>query len=141
MVWSQHGLNVIARDGVLEDVLGLKDSFKSPWLWPQRSSPWPWPRSLKSWKIALSLAEDSTILFERSKIWLKNARNLAENLLELFFCFFGDRLKEIFEELFFVLLLENTCSCILDPWPWAGVPKPGGMGGYISQIFWLYPLQ
>ena len=38
----------ISRGGVLEDVLGLEDTF---------SSPWPWPRSLKSSKIALSSAQ------------------------------------------------------------------------------------
>ena len=37
----------IPRGKVFEDVLGLEDTF---------SSPWPWPRSLKSSKIAMSLA-------------------------------------------------------------------------------------
>ena len=27
----------------------------------------------------------------------------------------GDRLKKIFEDLFF---LESTCACVLGPWPW-----------------------
>ena len=38
---------LVFRGGVPEDVLGLEDTF---------SSPWPWPRSLKSSKIALSSA-------------------------------------------------------------------------------------
>ena len=42
----------LARGGVLEDVLGLKDVLEDTF-W----SPWPWPRSLKSSKIALSSAQ------------------------------------------------------------------------------------
>ena len=119
----------------------------------------PWPRGLISKSLALASKVKSLALTSKPQVlenchvfgrglhytlWkvktlLENDRNLAENLLGLFFCFFGDRLKKIFEELFFVLFLENTCSCILDAWPWAGVPKPGGMGGYILQMFWLYP--
>ena len=87
VVWSQHGLNVIARDGVLKDVLGLEDSFRSPWLWSQRSSPWPWPRSLKSSKIAMSLAEDSTILFERSKLGWKMLETLQKICSDFFLLF------------------------------------------------------
>ena len=29
--------------------------------------------------------------------------------------FFGDRLKNFCEDLFF---LESTCACVLGPWPW-----------------------
>ena len=43
---------------VLEDVLGLKDTFSSPWSWsqPRSSNPWPWPRSqlYKSSKMSCS---------------------------------------------------------------------------------------
>ena len=36
-------------------------------------------------------------------------KNFCEDL------FFGDRLKNFCEDLFF---LENTCTCVLGPWPW-----------------------
>ena len=63
----------------------------------------PWPR-----------LEDSTI-FCIVKILLENARNPAENLRRPFlFSSFGDRLKNIFEDLIF----ENTCAWALGPWPW-----------------------
>ena len=48
--------SLIIRGGVLKDVLGLKDTF---------SSPWPWPRSLKSSKIALSLAQGQHYFLNR----------------------------------------------------------------------------
>ena len=38
-------ININDRGEVLEDVLGLEDTFSSPW-------PWPWPRSLKSLALA-----------------------------------------------------------------------------------------
>ena len=65
-----------SRGGVIEDVLGLEDTF-----W----SPWPWPRSLKSSKIALSSARGQHY-FWTVEISLENARNLAENLRTPF-CF------------------------------------------------------
>ena len=71
------------RGGVLEDVLGLEDTFWSPWPWPRRSSPWPWPRSLKSSKIALSSARGQHY-FWIVEISLENARNFAENLRKPF---------------------------------------------------------
>ena len=49
------------RGGVLEDVLGLEDTF-----W----SPWPWPRSLKFSKIALSSA--------RGQYYFINSWNFVE---------------------------------------------------------------
>ena len=135
MVWSQHGLNVIARDGVLEDVLGLEDSFRSPWVWPQRSSPWPWPRSLKSSKIALSLTEDSTILSKRSKLGWKMPETLRKICSDFFFCFFGDRLKKIFEELFLFCFWRTLAPVFLILGLEQGYRNPWGMGGYIPQIF------
>ena len=119
------------RDGVLEDVLGLEDTF-----W----SPWPW--SLKSSKIAQSSARGQHY-FWTVEISLENTRNLAENLQRSFFwfskvdiawkkifedlfrlkknfegLFSWDRLKTVFEDLFFasvslVLGLERVC-----PWLW-----------------------
>ena len=91
------------------------------------------------WKFFCPRLEDSTISWT-VKILLKNARNLAENLRRPFFVFltwrspekkflrpfFWDRLKEFFEDLFFLfrrtlasvslvlgLGLERFCS-----WPW-----------------------
>ena len=50
-------LDVFAtRGGVLEDVLGLEDTF-----W----SPWPWPRSLKTSKIVLSSARGQHYFLNR----------------------------------------------------------------------------
>ena len=46
----------VARGGVLEDVLGLEDTFSSPWPWPRSSSPWPWPRRLQVLENVLSSA-------------------------------------------------------------------------------------
>ena len=77
------------RGGVLEDVLGLKDTF-----W----SPWPW--SLKSSKIALSSARGQHY-FWTVEISLENARNLTENLQRP--CFWFPQVEiawnEIFEDL------------------------------------------
>ena len=55
--------SIDCRGGVLEDVLGLEDTFWSPWPWPRRSS--PWPRSLKSSKIALSSARGQHYFLNR----------------------------------------------------------------------------
>ena len=86
----------------------------------------------KSSKIALSSAKDSTI-FWIIKISLENARNLAKNLRR---SFFRDRLKKIFDHLFFgehlrlcpwflalassisVLGLERVCPRKGCPCPW-----------------------
>ena len=64
----------INRGGVLQDVLGLEDTFLSPW-----------PQSLKSSKIALSSARGQHY-FWTVEISLENARNLAKNLWTPF-CF------------------------------------------------------
>ena len=58
LLWSEKKeiVVIIIRDGVLEDVLGLEDTF---------SSPWPWPRSLKSSKIALSSARGQHYFLNR----------------------------------------------------------------------------
>ena len=87
--------------------------------------------------------EDS-IIFWTLKIVLENARNLAENLERpLMYSSFGDRLKKLFEDIFYflrslapaslvlalsipVLCLERVCTrkgcpwprIFLDPWPW-----------------------
>ena len=50
------------------------------------------------------------------QIMQKNARNLPEIWRRPFlFSSFGDRLKNFFEDLF--SFLENTCACVLGPWP------------------------
>ena len=68
---------MLNRGGVLEDVLGLEDTF---------SSPWPWPRSLRSSKIALSSARGQHYILT-VEILLENTRNLAENLRTPFLFF------------------------------------------------------
>ena len=122
----------IIRGGVLED------TFWSPWPWPRRSSPWPWPRGLKSSKIGLSSAQGQHFFLncwnfvDRLK---KNFRRrfLLENAWKKFLqtFFFGDRLKKIFEDLFFrrtlalvslassipVLGLERVCPRKSCSWP------------------------
>ena len=55
---QNYTLRVNNRGGVLEDVLGLEDTFWSPW-------PWPWPRSLRSSKIALSSARGQHCFLSR----------------------------------------------------------------------------
>ena len=96
------------RGGVLEDILGLEDTF-----WR------PWPRSLKSSKIALSSARGQHY-FWTAEISLENARNLAKNLQRPFFWFPQVEIawKKILKTFFF----ENTCVCVLGPWPW---PREG----------------
>ena len=67
---------------------------------------------------------------------MENARNLAENLQRSFFCFFSsrDRLKKNFEDLFF---FENTCVCVLGPWPW---PREGLSLALASKFFCILGL-
>ena len=103
------------RSWVLKDVLGLEDQV----IGLEASSPpkLPCPR-----------LEDSTI-FWTVEVLLENARNLAENLQRPFrfrllviawkillktFFWIAWKVLEI-ENLFF---LENTCACVLGPWPW-----------------------
>ena len=81
-------VTVNVRGGVLEDVLGLEDTFWCPC--PRRSSPRPW--SLKFSIIALSSAR-TAIFFEL----LKFCRSPEKNFWRPFF---GDRLKKIFKDLF-----------------------------------------
>ena len=68
--------------------------------------------------------EDSTIFWIVKILW-----SAWKNIWKTFFCeiarkifvktfffFFWDRLKSFCEGLFF--FLENTCACVLGPWPW-----------------------
>ena len=98
----------ITRGGVLENVLGLEDTFWSHW-----------PGSLKSSKIALSSAQGQHY-FWTVQISLKNARNLGENLQTFFWVpSRRDRLKKnVWRPFFF----ENTRVCVLGFWPW---PREG----------------
>ena len=121
--------DVIYRGGVLEDVLGHEDTFWSPWT--RRSSPWPWPRGLKSsrpqvlenWPV---LGSRTALFFELLKFCeaLENffgKRFFVEIAWKIFvktFFFFGDRLKNFCEDLFFFFFLESTCAWVLGPWPW-----------------------
>ena len=94
------------------DVLGLEDTFWSPW-----------PRSLKSSKIALSSAQGQHYFFESLKsCWKtpKTSRKICEDL----FCF-----PVFFEDLFWggtrvpvslassILVLERICPRKGFPWP------------------------
>ena len=75
MTFKRNVITVINIDSIRDGV--LEDTF-----W----SPWPWPRSLKSSKIALSSAQGQHY-FWTVEISLENAKNLAENMLRLFFWF------------------------------------------------------
>ena len=107
------------RGGVLEDVLGLEDTFWSLWPWSRRSSPWPWLWSLKSSKIALSSARGQHYFLNCWK-FIVHLKIFLKTLI------FGDRLKNYFKDLFFwkrpektflkTFFLENTCACVLGPW-------------------------
>ena len=127
-----------SRCGVLEDVLGLEDTF-----W----SPWPWPQSLKSSKIVLSSARGQHYFLNRWK-FVGKCQKLRRKFVKAFFVFLKWKSLEIkfwrpfspekfFEDLFLWLLekffwkpsffwrtlapvslvrdlgLERVC-----PWPW-----------------------
>ena len=55
----------------------------------------------------------------------------------------GDRLEKIFEDFFF----ENTCACVLGPWPWSRAflslaSKGSVLGKAVLDLglgFFLYP--
>ena len=77
------------------------------------------------WKLPCPRLEDSTI-FEPLKFRWKTPETLQKICEDVFWFsqveiawkkIFEDlfRLKKIFEDLFF---LENTCVCVLGPWPW-----------------------
>ena len=127
---------LLITGGVLEDVLGLEDVLEDTF-WS------PWPRSLKFSKIALFSARGQhNSIFEPLKFRWKTPETLRKICKKLFFWFpqveiawkkflrtffawkkiwspyyFWDRLKKIFEDVFFYFL-ENTCVCVLGPWPW-----------------------
>ena len=66
-----------SRGGVLEDILGLEDTF---------SSPWPGLEALGPRKLPCPRLEDGTI-FLTVEVLLENTRNLAENLRTPFLFF------------------------------------------------------
>ena len=109
----------LCRGGVLKDVLGLEDTFWSPWPWPRRSSSWPWPRSLKSSKIPLSSAQGQYYFL---KFCWKTSKTMRKTCKDLFLYFaIGDRLKKNFlrpflpEKKFWRLFFSDyLCLC---PWP------------------------
>ena len=103
---------IAMRGGVLEDVLGLEDTFWSPWPWPRRSS--PWPRGLKSSKIELLKFCGAPEKFFGKR-------------------FFVEIAWKIFVKTFF---LESTCACVLRLglegvclWPWI----------FFVSVFGLWP--
>ena len=99
---------LICRGGVLEDVLGLEDTFWSPW-------PWPWPRSLRSSKIALSSARGQHY-FWTVEILLKTPETSRKICKYLFyFAQLERRLSRAGREIFFstmVLQIYYVTSCV-----------------------------
>ena len=105
------------RGGVFKDVLGLEDTFWSPWPWPRRSSPWPWPQVLES---------------ARGQHFFLNCWNLVDCLKKYFRRrFLLENTRKIFWRPFFLrtlalvslvlgLGLEHSC-----PWPREDLPSEG----------------
>ena len=87
--WIILGTEIRGR--VLEEVLGLEDTFWRPW--SRRSN--PGSRSLKSSKIVLSSARGQHYLLSCQK-FVERLKNFLEN------GFFWDRQKIFFEDLFFL---------------------------------------
>ena len=121
----------LSRGGILEDTF-----------W----SLWPWPRSLKSSKIGLSSARGQHYFLNRWN-FVGRRQKSREKFAKTFFVFlkwrlsekkflktffawkkflrpflFRDCLKKIFEDLCVCFFLQNTCACVLGPWPW---PREG----------------
>ena len=61
--------DVMSRGGVLEDVLGLEDTFWSLW-------PWSWPRSLKSLALASKpqVLENCPVLGSRTALFFEQLK-------------------------------------------------------------------
>ena len=57
-ITAEKFILILCRGGVLEDVLGLEDTFR-------KSCPWPWPQILKSSKIALASARGQNYFLNR----------------------------------------------------------------------------
>ena len=70
-------MTAIIRGGVIEDVLGLEDTFLSPW---------PWPRSFKSSKIAQSSAREQHYFLNREN-FIGKRQKPGENFAKVFFVF------------------------------------------------------
>ena len=79
-------LIIFTRSGVLEDVLGLEDTF---------GGPWPWPRSLKSLALASKpqvlencpvLGSRTALFFEQLKFRWKTPET-SRKICEHLFCF------------------------------------------------------
>ena len=106
----------------LENVLGLEDTFWSPWPWPRRSNFWPWPRSLKSSEIALSSAREQHYFLNCWNFVEKRQKPCGKLAKTSFYSAIGDRLKSIFKTFFAwnkfwgPFFLENTFACVLGPW-------------------------
>ena len=84
---------------------------------PYRRS-WSLASKVKSLTLALAskpqVLENCPVLGSKTALfleWLKFCRSVEKFFSRPFF--FGDRLKKIFEDLF----LEDTCLCVLGPWP------------------------
>ena len=132
---KKKSISISSRGGVLKDVLGLEDTF-----W----SPWPWPRVLENWPV---LGSRTAVFF-----WIVKILWSAWKIFwKTFFCwrspekflwrplFFWDRLKNFCVDLFLfffgehlrlcpwslalassipVLGLESVCPRKGCPWPW-----------------------
>ena len=110
--------------------------------WSPRGRSWPRGHILKSLALdskVKSLASKSQVLENYpvlgSRIalffeWLNFCRSLEKCFDDLFFS--GDRLKKIFEDIF---LFENTCVCILGPWPREGLSSEELSSALTSDFF------
>ena len=85
--------SVAVRSIVLEDVLGLEDTFWSPWPWSRSQVLSIGLEASSPRKLPCPRLEDSTI-FWIVEILLQKARNVAENLRRPFFVFFNWRSPE-----------------------------------------------
>ena len=107
--------------------------------WSPRGRPWPRGRPrgqiLKSLALASrpQVLENWPVLGSRTAVFFEllkfcgalekffRKRFFVEIAWKIFvktFFFFGDRLKNFCEDLFFSFFLESTCACVLGPWPW-----------------------
>ena len=143
------------RGGVPEDVLGLEDTFSSPWprgcilkslaSKPQVLENWPVLGSrtalfLNRWnfvgKRQKSCGKSAKTFFWFPQVeiaWNKIFEDLfrLKKFLKTFF--FEMAWKKNFEDLFF---LENTCVCVLGPWSW----HREGLALASSLVSSTYPL-
>ena len=107
---------LFSSGGVLKEVLGLEDTFWSPWRWPERSS--PWARSLQVLKNALSSAEDSTVFWivkngPWSWLFLRHLEERQNICKDLFFLTTSEILRKIFVSYAITFFFEEHLRVVL----------------------------